>query len=123
MRIGHLLLTVGFMLFVSAAAQSQADRPGQPLRFDSNNTEQLDKAQAAYRRIKPRLSPQSDPDLATLMGFPGNADPVCLRLRSYRVARTGRNSDVVEPAGYTTCVPSSKYSVKRAVTPAHIPPQ
>jgi len=43
------------------------------------------------------------------------AERYCAYLRTYRVRRESRNSDVVSPAGYTECVPASRFEVKRAV--------
>lgn len=39
----------------------------------------------------------------------------CAFMRTYRVERERRGSDVVRPAGYTTCVPSKRFELKSAV--------
>jgi hypothetical protein len=39
----------------------------------------------------------------------------CYTVQSYRVKRQSPDSDVVEPAGYSTCQRASKYGVKKAV--------
>ncbi len=42
-------------------------------------------------------------------------EPNCMYMRTYRVKRDARDSDVTRPAGYTTCVPVGQFAVKRAV--------
>jgi hypothetical protein len=51
------------------------------------------------------------------------SDLTCLTLRTYRVAREHPDSDVVRPAGYTTCQPSSRFQVKTAVDSHEIIPR
>jgi hypothetical protein len=45
----------------------------------------------------------------------------CYTIESYRVKRQSPDSDVVEPAGHSTCQRASKYSVKAAVEPGKAP--
>ncbi|HEY1401300.1 MAG TPA: hypothetical protein VF953_06905 [Terriglobales bacterium] len=45
----------------------------------------------------------------------GDLEPTCVYMRTYRVKREARDSDVTRPAGYTTCVPVARFVVKRAV--------
>ena len=42
-------------------------------------------------------------------------DEFCLAIRSYVVARDSKDSDSVHPAGYTTCVPASRYRLRKTV--------
>ena len=44
------------------------------------------------------------------MVVPG--DSYCLKIRSYVVARDSKNSDSVHPAGYTTCVPATRFRLR-----------
>ena len=39
----------------------------------------------------------------------------CAFMRTYRVKRAARDSDAVRGAGYTTCVPTSRMTLKSAV--------
>ena len=39
----------------------------------------------------------------------------CAYIRAYRVKREARGSDIVRPAGYTTCVPSTRFTMKSVV--------
>jgi len=50
-----------------------------------------------------------------------DSEVTCYKMRSYLVARESPDSDVVGPAGYSTCQPASKYGVKRADKPANAP--
>jgi hypothetical protein len=43
------------------------------------------------------------------------AENSCAYIRAYRVRRESPNSDVVTPAGYTTCVPTRRFEFKSAV--------
>lgn len=42
-------------------------------------------------------------------------DRACAYMRTYRVKRHRRGSDVVGPAGYTTCVPMQRFEMRSAV--------
>jgi len=124
MRISHLLrplvLLLGAVSF--AGAQTPADLSRTP-QIEEHSSSPLDSLNGEQHL-------RTDADRpATHRGSPWNpdnradAESVCYVLRSYRVNRLHRNSDVVESAGYTTCVPSSRYSVKRAIAPAETSPE
>jgi hypothetical protein len=42
-------------------------------------------------------------------------DSICYTLRTYRVARLSPESDATEPAGYSSCLSSSRIQLKTAV--------
>jgi hypothetical protein len=44
-----------------------------------------------------------------------NSDFFCAHMRTYRVKRKYRGSDVVTPAGYTKCVPTRRFELRSAV--------
>ena len=44
----------------------------------------------------------------------GDQEPSCVYMRTYRMKREARGSDVTHPAGYTTCVPVARFTMKRA---------
>jgi hypothetical protein len=46
---------------------------------------------------------------------PDSSDTSCAYMRTYRVKRQARSSDVVAPAGYTTCVPTRRFEMRSAV--------
>ena len=68
------------------------------------------------------------PDLATIQGDRliisfDDHDTYCAFMRTDRVKREDRGSDVTRPSGYTTCVPVSRFAVKRSVlAPSKVPP-
>jgi hypothetical protein len=41
-----------------------------------------------------------------------DGDVTCYTIQSYLVKRESPHSDAITPAGYSTCVPASKYGVK-----------
>lgn len=54
---------------------------------------------------------QIDPMTVSSYGQPGD-DTVCLKIRSYVVARDDKDSDSVHPVGYSTCQPASRYRLR-----------
>jgi len=59
-----------------------------------------------------RWGSQIDPMTVRSYGEPG-ADTVCLKIRSYVVARDDRDSDSVHLVGYSTCQPASRYRLRK----------
>jgi hypothetical protein len=121
MRIGHLLLalTLGLSGVSAVHAQSAAGSDGQMPKPETSRTpnfQLFDKATdgSAIDRYRLPVSPESGMTLAYVMNFPMNAEPVCLMMRTYRMTRVERNSDVVEPGRYTICETDTRYSVKSA---------
>ena len=47
--------------------------------------------------------------------LPPGPTTYCAFMRTYRVRRDHRGSDVTRPAGYTTCVPTRRFEMKSAV--------
>jgi len=58
-----------------------------------------------------RWGSQIDPMTMRSYGEPGD-DTVCLKIRSYVVARDDRDSDSVHLVGYSTCQPASRYRLR-----------
>ena len=50
-----------------------------------------------------------------------DGDVTCYTIQSYLVKRESPHSDATAPAGYSTCVPASKYGVKKAEEPGKAP--
>ena len=50
-------------------------------------------------------------------------DVACYTIRAYRVARVSPDSDTTEPAGYSTCLRSSRFQFKTAVDSREITPR
>jgi hypothetical protein len=50
-----------------------------------------------------------------------DGDVTCYTIESYLVKRKSPDSDVVEPAGHSTCQRASRYSVKKADEPRKVP--
>jgi hypothetical protein len=47
--------------------------------------------------------------------FSAEDDVTCAFMRTYRVKRAGHGTDAVRPDGYTTCVPTSRMTLKSTV--------
>ena len=61
------------------------------------------------------ISPSASADVnAAFAGIERDAQPTCLKMRSYYVERESKHSDVTHPIGYSTCTPSERFAVKRA---------
>jgi hypothetical protein len=89
---------------LSAAAQ---DSSKAPLLTPDKDVRQEWLAHAAPAELaksdRPVIIWRSNPELG------------CLYMRTYRVERESRDSDVTRPAGYTKCVPMNRFTVERAV--------
>jgi hypothetical protein len=58
----------------------------------------------------PRLFSSDDSMIASGRRVIG--DTVCLKIRSYVVARDSKDSDSVHPVSYSTCQPASRYRLR-----------
>jgi hypothetical protein len=47
--------------------------------------------------------------------FSGDDEQFCAFMRTYRVKRDSRDSDMVRADGYTTCVPTARVTLKSTV--------
>jgi hypothetical protein len=116
------ILGLCFLLFVCLATFSQAQNS---MNQDSANPPKNNQAAGQSSQIIDHLSlpkdsqPTShlrlhkvDPYDVSSVTF---SEPFCAYMRTYRVRREYRNSDVVSPSGYTTCVPSARFEVRSAV--------
>jgi hypothetical protein len=98
--------TMGLSILLASclAPISLAQEPAKPVKEDP----------AAFQN----LSPDAEP--ADSMQFDNSRQPAagttyCAFMRTYQVRRKHRGSDVVRPAGYTTCVPTRRFELKSAV--------
>ena len=89
----------------NSAASDSSNRSVEHLRFrNSPLPDSLDSSSPKIRRFDRMQSLDS-----------GTAAEFCAFIRTYRVRRENKGSDVVTPAGYTTCVPSRRFEVRSAV--------
>jgi hypothetical protein len=107
-----LLLSV---LVVNASAQQQSNAPA--LNTDKAAIQKwlVRGGQAKWPRVdsdRVILTPEdSDSSILSL----DDRESSCVCMRTYRMKREARDSDVTHPAGYTTCVPVARFLVKRAM--------
>ena len=107
-RPRHFLILLALLSFGFAFAEeppSQAEKTAvNGARSDSPSTKVLTRDQLDYLwSSRPSWqAPVLNPDLQA----------TCFKLRTYIVRREGPESDVVHPAGYTTCQPAPRFEVK-----------
>lgn len=68
-----------------------------------------------WRIIPPQINLNDTNRLLIALAASELASPddfVCLKIRSYVVARDSKNSDSVHPVKYSTCQPASRYQLK-----------
>jgi hypothetical protein len=114
MSVRHLLvLSLLILLCVATvAAQSPSGKSGDsPLaaaesKKDSPEARSLDSG-AQESRAQHILTPEQN-------------DAICYTLRTYRVARLSPESDATKPAGYSSCLRSSRFQLKTAVDTTEI---
>jgi hypothetical protein len=127
MSFGRLLLAAIFLCSVSAFTQ---DHPLASGKTDSHvQTPPEFRTPPAATASEPwRIIPKSDKDKGFVLNTPEMdrkgiavspdgplaSDFTCLSIRSYVVKRDTKNSDSVHPAGYSTCVPAKRFSLKTA---------
>lgn len=136
MLLGHLLLLflvslflIGFAFVTPAQGQSQPDLENQPALGGPTSSGHAWFGQALPERFAGDLANKEfrlplQPDFPLnrkVIGAQTEKEPVCYAMRTYRVRRVDRSSDTVEFSGYSTCQPSSSYSVKDAVGRTAVP--
>lgn len=92
------------LLLLCLAAASRAQTPSHP----ANDAVTVQDSQASP---KPFALNSATGDLRAA----DNAESFCAYMRTYRVKRKYRDSDVVRPAGYTKCVPTGRFELRTAV--------
>jgi hypothetical protein len=120
---------------VAVSDQASASQPAtaassQPWKFIPNqladasvgkdplNHLQIDKYKVSRSNTNKRtllLGPEADPGmlLSGLDGVDGlDGVTICLKIRSYVVARDSTDSDSTHPVSYSTCQPSTRYRVR-----------
>jgi hypothetical protein len=142
MRIPHLLLPslLISLCVATAAAQSSPSRNSNsqpaPLQIAQANPD-LFQFQFTADVEEPNSSPVSRPveSSADSLAVPAlgphmphivtleQDQATCYTIRAYRVARENPDSDVVRPAGYSTCQRASRFQFKTAVDSREIVPR
>jgi hypothetical protein len=102
-------------LVLVALAISQAQQPQAQTATNSRNE------QATVQKADTPAQNLSSND-ARYYSLPGSdrvsdesAESFCAFLQTFRVKRPYRDSDLVTPAGYTTCVPSKRFELRSTV--------
>jgi hypothetical protein len=95
-----VLILLAGSLAISAA---QTDQQSDPASLSADQRSTLDSSKPG------RMSVRRD------ALFSSDDDVTCAFMRTYRVKREGHGSDVVRPDGYTTCVPTTRMTLKSTV--------
>jgi hypothetical protein len=136
-----LFLSLLIALCVSSlVAQSSTDKPGASSPLQPNLPPNPQTSADIFQFLQPfdirgiALRPTlpvadskskfDSPDLARqrILTLEEN-EPVCLTLRTYRVARESPDSDSTRPAGYSTCQPATRFQFRTAVDTREIAPR
>jgi len=115
--LGLCFLFLSFALVVNAPAQEQPNAP--QLNTDKAAIQKwlARKGQTKWLGTEgDRIFLSNDDSDGFLLPL-GDQEPSCVYMRTYRMKREARGSDVTRPAGYITCVPVGRFAMKRAVQP------
>lgn len=119
---GVLVVLLGVLVPICAATDSVRQSSSPPTAANPFSSDWFDPSAIAHRDfIK---LPASDGADWTYHGFNSGrgGDVTCYTIQNFLVKREP-HSDVTEPYGYSTCLPSSKYSVKIVEEPGKAPPR
>ena len=116
MRIfGLLVLLCGMVVVCGAADQPRPSASAQTAVASANSD-----FERSSGIVRPDYSGLVDRDHRRV-DSDRDGDVTCYTIESYLVKRSSRDSDVVEPAGHSTCQRASKYGVKAAEEPGGAP--
>src|SRR5579864_3552254 len=105
-------LVIVALLFCPFAAFSQ-DQQVHPSTGTTASLTAPEKLSEPWRIIPPEINLNQN---TNVLRFSPRAissnDFVCLKIRSYVVARDSKDSDSVHPVKYSTCQPASRYQLK-----------
>jgi len=109
--------TLGLCLLLSLLASiASAQVPQSTSSQDASPTSTLNLDKDAIPKwLADAGKPGWNIDDAPASVWSADADSSCAFIRTCRVKREHRGSDVVRPAGYTTCVPMTRFETKNAV--------
>jgi hypothetical protein len=119
------LLVLSLLILLSVATVAAQSSSGQSPTGQSSSEKSADSASAASQGKKD--SPQTRSLDSSAEGSHAQHiltleqnDSVCYTLRTYRVARLSPESDATKPAGYSSCLRSSRFQLKTAVDTVEI---
>lgn len=108
------LLPLVLLIAVSApnlGAQSAPEKNS--ISAQSSNPGQL--SSSAANHSSPQLTQFNVPHTWLHTEPDTQADTICLKMRVYKLARDGPNTDSTHPVGYTTCSPAARFATHSAV--------
>jgi hypothetical protein len=113
--LGLCFLFLSSVLVVNAPAQQQSNAPA--LNTDKAAIQKwlARGGQTRWPRINSDRSIFSPDDRDSSIFSLYDREWSCAYMRTYRVKREARDSDITRAAGYTKCVPMERFEMKRAV--------
>jgi hypothetical protein len=117
MRISSLLV-VWLCAVVSVCETGDAVRrsSSSPAAVNSFSSDGFNPSPGGHDFFRLPASDRADRDLQP-RDSARDGDVTCYTIENFRVKRETPGSDVTEPAGHSTCLPASKYSVKKVEEP------
>lgn len=110
MTLGRLVIVA--LLLCPLVAFSQ-DEQVQPSTGTTVSSTAIEKLSEPWRIIPPEISLNQNTNVLRFSPRAISSDDfVCLKIRSYVVARDSKDSDSVHPVKYSTCQPASRYQLK-----------
>jgi hypothetical protein len=117
MRISSpLVLLLCALVSLCEAGDSVGRSSSSPAAANSISSDGFNPSSAGHDFFILPASDRLDRDLQR-RDSAGNGDLTCYTIENFRVKRESPGSDVTEPAGHSTCLPASKYSVKKVEEP------
>jgi hypothetical protein len=107
------LVVLALLLCPIALYSQEAQTPKGVLVASASPSKTQDTLSEPWRIVPPQL--QFTPSVTGPFAAPTiarNDDTMCLKIRSYVVARDSKDSDSVHLVKYTTCVPANRYRLK-----------
>jgi hypothetical protein len=122
MSVRRLLVRSLLILLCVAtgAAQSSSGQSSSEKSADSASVASQSKKDSPQTRSLDSSSQESSAQ--HILALEQN-DSICYTLRTYRVARLSPESDATKPAGYSSCLRSSRFQLKTAVDTMEIAPR
>ena len=97
---------------VQLDASTSTNLPSPNLQAELNPQDPLDRIHIGD--YNPRLNRFGGPHVLLQMDPDWQGDNVCLKMRTYKVARDGPKTDSTHSSGYSTCQPAARFQVHTA---------
>ena len=93
-------------------SSTSTNLPSPNLQAELNPQDPLDRIHIGD--YNPRLNRFGGPHVLLHTEPDSQSDNVCLKMRTYKVARDGPKTDSTHPSGYSTCQPAARFQMHTA---------